>query len=77
MRAKSSGWPAPGLANAQPPSCTKFANDPPPGADKAGKLALQLPGRGAAHTWSLTDALQAAFEVSQRAEPQCVTVSPH
>ena len=48
MRAKRSGL-APGLANARPPSCTKFANDPPPGTYKAGKLALQLPGRG---TWA-------------------------
>ena len=28
---------APGLANARPPGSAKFANGPPPGADKAGK----------------------------------------
>ena len=28
---------APGLANARPPGSAKFANGPPPEADKAGK----------------------------------------
>ena len=45
MRAKSSGV-APGLANARPQSCTKFANDPPR-ADRAGQMPSQLPERGA------------------------------
>ena len=72
MCAKSSGM-APGLANVRPPSCTKFANDQPPGTDNAGKCPAVTRER----SMGMTDALQAALGVSQQAELQCVTVSPH
>ena len=75
MCAKSSEWPR-GWQMPDPRAAQNLQM-PHQGLTRLGKCPCSCLGEGHGRTWSLTDALQAAFGVSQQSPPQCVTVSPH